>query len=110
MLIILSIIRRISLAIKNMKIRARIIVVPEGTFNPCETINPVIVPTNPIRMDEYIRYLNFFVKRLAMVGGTVSNEMRRIIPTNLMLKTMVTVTKAIRIYENTFSGTFCVRA
>ena len=85
MLIILSIIRRISLAIKNMKIRARIIVVPEGTFNPCETINPVIVPTNPIRMDEYIIF-KLFRKKIGNGRWYSHNEMRRIIPTNLMLK------------------------
>ena len=74
-----------------------IIVAPEGTFSPYEINSPTNDPTKPINTDANIMFLNFLVKRFVMVGGTVSKEIRRIIPTNLMLKTMVIAKKALRI-------------
>ena len=66
-----------------------IIVAPEGTFIPNDKTRPTNAPINPTNIDITTIWLNFFVKILASVGGLVSNDINRIMPTIRMLSTMV---------------------
>jgi hypothetical protein len=50
------------------------------------------------------------VNRFAVVGGIVKSEISRIIPTILMLNTIVNAMNPLRRYENVFTGIFWVLA
>ena len=70
-------------------------VAPEGISNKYENTNPENELMIPIIIEANIIFLKSEVKIFAMVCGTVSSEITRMIPTSLILKTIVAAVNAI---------------
>jgi hypothetical protein len=102
----LTIIYLNSLASAKIQTNTIIIVAPEGTFILYESINPPTAPIKLIIIEIIIILLNFFEKRFAVVGGMVNREINRIIPTILMLNTIVNAINPFSRYVKVLTGIF----
>ena len=69
---------------------------PDGIFILYEISKPKNAPTRPITIEDIIMFLKSLVKRLAMDWGIVSKDITNIIPTTLILSTIVNATNAIK--------------
>jgi len=80
---------------KKIITKEKIMDAPEGILILYEINNPEKAPANAITTETNMMFLKFLVNKLAMDCGIVKSEITKIIPTTLMLSTIVKATRLI---------------